>query len=187
MTISVETEAEPTLKTEAEPSSVAELDSEELAFFRAPPPPGRSRESRIVLDAEGRFTQDGAPFAHAKLAQAFHRWIGRHPEDGRYILMNGLDWSYFTVLDAPFFVRAVHERDGALWLTLSDDSEEPLDPARVRVAESGALYTQVKAGTRGGPYEAKLTRHAQAALAPWLDERDGVPILRIGDRELPLG
>lgn len=156
---------------------------EELeAFFRAAPPPGRSRESRIVLDAEGRFSQNGEPFDHAKLAQAFHRWIGRHPDDGRYILSNGLDWSYFTVEDAPFFVRQLAEKQGTLVLGLSDDSEEPLDPAQCRIAESGALYTQVKHGARGGPFEAKFTRHAQTALAPYLEEGPEGPRLRVGER-----
>ena len=153
----------------------AELD----AFYGAPPPPGRSRESRIVLDAEGRFSQDGQPFDHQKLAGAFHRWIGRHPHDGRYILTNGLDWSYFTVTDAPFFVRELNERDGAIELTLSDDSTERLEPSRCRIGGDGALYTQVKRGARGGPFEAKFTRHAQNALAPYLAEIEGAPALRL--------
>lgn len=156
--------------------------AEELtAFFRAPPPLGRSRESRIVLDGEGRFSQDGSPFEHAKLAQAFHTWIGRHPDDGRYILSNGLDWSYFTVEDAPFFVRSLVEKEHALWLVLSDGSEERLEPARCRVGESGALYTTVKDSVRGGPFDAKFTRHAQTALAPYLEDRDGVVHLRARD------
>lgn len=163
--------------------SPAELE----AFFRAPAPPGRSRESRIVLDAEGRFSQDGAPFDHAKLAQAFHKWISRHPDDGRYILSNGLDWSYFTVADAPFFVRSITEKDAALWLALSDDSEEKLDPARCRTSDSGALYVMVKHDARGGPFEAKFTRHAQTALAPYLVEDGTRARLRIGNETHTLG
>jgi hypothetical protein len=149
---------------------------EELeAFYRAPPPPGRSRESRIVLDAEGRFSQDGAPFDHHKLAAAFHKWIARHPDDGRYILTNGLDWSYFTVEDAPYFVRQLTEREGEITLMLSDGSEEVLHPAKTRVGKDGALYTQVKAGA----FEAKFSRHAQTALAPYLVELEGQPALRL--------
>jgi len=160
---------------------------EMAAFFRAPAPPGRSRESRIVLDAEGRFSQDGAPFDHLKLASSFHRWIARHPDDGRYILSNGLDWSYFTVVDAPFMVRQLEPTESGLQVILSDDSKEPLDPAGLRIAESGALYLQVKRDVRGGPFEAKFSRHAQTALAPWLEERDGAPMLRLGERVHPLG
>ena len=81
--------------------------SEHPEFFRLPAPEGRSRESTIRLDAEGHFFHDGAPVEHAKLADAMHTWIARHPDDGRYILSNGYDWSYFTVEDAPFVVRSV--------------------------------------------------------------------------------
>lgn len=145
------------------------------AFYRAPPPPGRSRESRIVLDAEGRFSQDGEPFDHHKLAAAFHKWIARHPDEGRYILTNGLDWSYFTVEDAPYFVRQLAEREGEITLILSDDTEEALVPAHLRIGREGALYTQVKKGA----FEAKFTRHAQTALAPYLVELEGQPALRL--------
>ena len=149
---------------------------EREAFYRAPPPPGRSRESRIVLDAEGRFSQDGAAFDHHKLSAAFHRWIARHPDDGRFILTNGLDWSYFTVEDAPYFVRQLAEREGNITLTLSDGSEEALVAANTRLGKDGALYTKVKNGT----FDAKFTRHAQTALAPYLVELDGKPALRHG-------
>ena len=62
-------------------------------FFRFPAPEGRSRESTIRLDAEGRFHHEGNVVEHPKLAEAFHTWIARHPDDGRYILTNGYDWT----------------------------------------------------------------------------------------------
>ena len=31
------------------------------------------------------------------LARALASWIARHPDDGRFILTNGYDWTYFTV------------------------------------------------------------------------------------------
>ena len=77
-------------------------------FFRLPPPPGRSRESTIVLDAEGRFFHEGAPVTHRGMARAFASWVARHPDDGRYILSNGYDWSYFRVEDAPRFRTATY-------------------------------------------------------------------------------
>src|SRR5271169_6603400 len=99
-------------------------------FFRFPAPEGASRESTIRLDADGRFFHDGAPVEHPGLAAAMHTWIRRHPDDGRYILSNGYDWTYFTVDDAPFLVRRL-ERDGArVWLNLSDGTREEWDPSR---------------------------------------------------------
>ena len=41
------------------------------------------------------------------MATAFASWITTHPDDGRFILTNGYDWTYFTVKDAPFFVKRV--------------------------------------------------------------------------------
>jgi hypothetical protein len=155
-------------------------------FFRSPAPEGRSRESTIRLDAEGRFSHEGQPIAHAKLAQAMHTWISRHPDDGRYILNNGYDWSYFTVEDAPFFVRSVRFDSGQTILHLSDDTEEPWDPRKTRLSEADALYTEVKAEAFGGPFRAKFTRHAQASLAPVLEDDDGVPAVTVANERVRL-
>ena len=151
-------------------------------FFRLPPPAGRSRESTIRLDASGRFSHEGAPVEHAGMARAFASWIARHPDDGRYILSNGWDWSYFTVDDVPFFVERVFERDGRPWLELSDTSVEPLEPKGLRMPREDALYVRVK----GGEFEARFGREAQLGLLPWLEERnDGRLELRIAaDRHL---
>lgn len=134
-------------------------------FFRLPPPEGRSRESTIRLDAAGRFTHDGAPVEHPGMARAFASWIARHPDDGRYVLNNGWDWTYFTVEDVPFFVERVFERGGRPWLELSDGSEEALDPRALRMPAEDTLYVRVKQGA----FEARFRRHAQLGLGPWLE------------------
>jgi hypothetical protein len=153
-------------------------------FFRLPPPEGRSRESSIRLDAAGRFSHDGAPVEHPGMARAFASWIARHPDDGRYILSNGWDWTYFTVDDVPFFVERVFEREGRPWLALSDGSEEPLAPDGFCLRGEDALYVRVK----GGEFEARFGRQAQLGLAPWLEERtDGGLLLRIQGDHYPLG
>ncbi|HEY2510648.1 MAG TPA: hypothetical protein VGI39_07325 [Polyangiaceae bacterium] len=139
-------------------------------FFRFPAPEGRSRESTIRLDGEGRFWHEGNLVEHAKLAQAMHGWVDRHPDDGRFILTNGYDWTYFTVEDAPYFVRSVRPTEDAVLLELSDGSEEAWDPSRARIGANEAIYTPVKAGKAHGPYEAKFTRYAQAQLGPLLVE-----------------
>jgi hypothetical protein len=157
-------------------------------FFRFPAPEGRSRESTIRLDAEGRFWHEGALVEHPGLAAAMHTWISRHPDDGRYILTNGYDWTYFTVEDAPYLVKSVRLEPARVVLVLDDASEEPWDPARTRAAESGALYAEVKPGARGGPFEARFTRHAQAALAPVLvPAEDGSPAAKLGDAVTRIG
>ena len=146
-------------------------------FFRFPAPEGRSRESTIRLDAEGQFLHDDAPVEHPKLAEAFHTWIARHPDDGRYILTNGYDWTYFIVDDVPYFVRAVKDDGGDAILVLSDGSEEPLDPSTVKQKDGADLYLKVKKDAKGGPFDAKLTRFAQTQLGPFLKVEDGRPVL----------
>jgi hypothetical protein len=148
-------------------------------FFHFPAPEGRSRESTIRLDASGTFTHDGEVVLHPGLAQAMHTWIRRHPDDGRYILSNGYDWTYFTVDDAPFTVRSVRRDGDHLVLALSDATEEEWDltgPQSTRTGPDGALYAKVKRGA----FEAKFTTHAQGKLAPFLEEVDGSPCVRVG-------
>jgi hypothetical protein len=142
-------------------------------FFRFPAPEGRSRESTIRLDAAGQLWHDGRRVDHPALAAAFHSWIGRHPDDGRYILSNGYDWTYFTVDDAPYLVRALRIEPRAVFLGLSDGTEETWDPESTRVGVDGALYAVVKREAPGGPYEAKFTQHAQSSLAPLLVDVEG--------------
>jgi hypothetical protein len=154
-------------------------------FFRFPAPEGRSRESTIRLDAEGRFFHDGERVEHPGLEAAMHTWISRHPDDGRYILTNGYDWTYFTVEDVPYFVRGVRIEPDAVVLRLSDGSEEQWNAHETRVS-GDRIVTLVKRAARGGPFEARFDRHAQIALGPVLDEEDGRPVARIGGEVVPL-
>jgi hypothetical protein len=158
-------------------------------FFRFPAPEGRSRESTIRLDAEGRFWHEGNLVEHPKLAQAMHVWVSRHPDDGRYILTNGYDWTYFTVDDAPYFVRSLRITPDAVFLRLSDGAEEPWEPAASRVGQGDALYTRVTPGAPGGPFEAKFTRFAQAELSSILVEPESgaMPAASIGGRVVRIG
>jgi len=152
-------------------------------FYRLAPPPGTSRESTIVLDAEGKFWHDGERVDHPSLEKALHGWIARHPDDGRFILTNGYDWTYFRVEDAPYTVRALGLATDAVTLQLSDDTEEVLVPESLRVGRGDAVYAKVK----GGGFEARFSRHAQTALAPLLEEAsDGSLELHIGGRAYPV-
>ena len=152
-------------------------------FFRLPPPPGRSRESRIVLDESGRFWNGPVPIDHPGMATAFASWITTHPDDGRFILTNGYDWTYFTVKDAPYFVRHVSSTPDGPVLRLSDGTEEPLDPRAVTVSDEGVLYTRVKAGR----FEARLSSTAQKEMVDAIVEGEGgAPHVRVGAEEHPV-
>ena len=151
-------------------------------FYRLAPPPGASRESTIVLDGEGRFWHDGELVEHPALAAGLRSWIALHPDDGRPILTNGYDWTYFRVEDAAYIVDALRvEPDGGVTLRLFDDTEEPLDPGTLTLGEGGVVYARVK----GGRFEARFSRHAQTQLAPVLTD-DEPPAVRIRDRVVVL-
>jgi uncharacterized protein len=144
-------------------------------FFRLAPPPGASRESTIRLDAQGRFWHDGVLVEKPALAAALHRWIARHPDDGRYILTNGYDWTYFEVEDVPYFVESIALEEQGIRMTLTDGAQEWLEPATLRGLGNG-LYAKVK----GGAFEARFSRHAQIALEPALEEgAEGEVVLKV--------
>lgn len=151
-------------------------------FFRFPAPPGQSRESTIRLDGEGRFWHSGELVEHPGLLEALPRWISRHPDDGRYILTNGYDWTYFTVDDVPFFVRGISSGEEPE-LLLSDGTREPFPADGYRLGREGAFYCPVK----GGAFEARFTPGAQAALAELVaPDSNGSEALWVGGRRLPL-
>lgn len=155
-------------------------------FFRLPAPGGASRESSIVLDEQGRFFHDGAPVEHPGMARAFSTWIDRHPDDGRFILNNGYDWTYFEVKDAPFLVVAIHGAQGGasrVELELSDATREPLRPELLELGENDALYQPVK----GGRFLSRFSRPAQLSLAPLLGQaQNGAIFLELGGRRFDL-
>jgi hypothetical protein len=113
------------------------------------------------------------------MKRAFFRWIDRHPDDGRFILQNGYDWTYIEVEDVPFFIRALRPEGEQIVVVLSDDSEEVLDPASVGTGDDDTLYARVK----GGRFEARFTQEAQAGLVPFVVETpDGGFGLEVGGR-----
>lgn len=159
--------------------------SEHPEFYRLAPPEGRSRESTIRLDGEGHFFHDDAPVEHPKLRDAMHTWIKRHPDNGRYILDNGYDWTYFSVDDVPFFVRHLSRKNGEPRMVLSDGSEEDIE-APLTEAADGSLRTEVKRSAQGGPFTAKFSRHAQTELAPFLEaDAEGI-VLRLATRQIAI-
>lgn len=155
--------------------------SDHPEFFRFPPPEGRSRESSIVLTKDGRFFHEGAPVTHVGMRKAFASWLGRHPDDGRYILTNGYDWTYLTVEGALRFVQSVHDREGQPVLELLDGKELPLEPQALSCDAEGRLWVALGEGE-----QACFAKAAQLELSPWLVERDGAVGLQIGAQYWPI-
>jgi uncharacterized protein len=142
---------------------------------------GRSRETTIARDAQGRWFQDGQPLEHPNLTRSFDRWIDR-AEDGRYCLKNDINWAYITLQGPAFFVRSVEQTPAGLTLLLSNDSKETLRPETLRSGEDGALYCDVAAGRM----VARFDRNAAAALEALLHEDEqGVYLAIAGQRIRP--
>jgi len=123
-------------------------------------PEGRSRESSIVLTKAGRFCMT-APCRASGHAQGLRSWLTRHPDDGRYILSNGYDWSYLTVEGAAYFVRDVRAQNQRPELELLDVRTLPLDPLALSSDPEGKLWVRLPEGE-----QACFTAAAQLALSP---------------------
>lgn len=136
---------------------------------------GRSRETTIVRDAEGRWFHDGQALEHANLTHAFDCWLAR-AEDGRYCLSNDINWAYVTIEGAPLFVRSLKIVGDDVVLKLSDDREETLVASTLRLGPEGALYCDARKGTM----TARFDRHAMFQLEPLVGEDDRGQTLRIG-------
>lgn len=146
------------------------------------------RRSEISIDREGRFIHEGAEVTHEGLKRALFRWLDRlPPPDGRYVLR--LDERRFAFLenveDTPLVARAARiDPAGAVFLALSDGSDEPLDPVTLTVDDAGVL----RAWVRGGRLEARLTTSAAAVIADLIDvgEEGARPRLRHAGRTFVL-
>lgn len=142
---------------------------------------GRTRETTIVRDAEGRWFHDGQPLSHPSLSRAFDSWVER-AEDGRFCLRNDINWAYITLQGPAHFVRSVELRDDGAWLQLSNGKRERLDPDTLRQDARGQLFCDVQ----GGQMVAGFDRHAASGLAEVLSEdADGVYVAIGGQRYRP--
>ena len=143
-------------------------------------PEGRSRETKIRRDAEGKWFNDGVPITHPSLVRAFDCWLELAP-DGRTCLRNSINWAYVTVEGAPRFVRrvVVGARDSETQLYLSNETVVPLAIETLRQGPDGALYCDVP-----GPMVARFDRAAMMGLLDHIAEDERGLLLRFGEREV---
>ncbi|HEY8427962.1 MAG TPA: hypothetical protein VIL20_06285 [Sandaracinaceae bacterium] len=137
---------------------------------------GRTRETKIRRDAEGRWFNDGVEITHPLLREAFDAWLCRAPDgSGRYCLSNDINWAYVEIEGPPRFVRGVSVEGDRVALRLSDGRVVALDPRTLRQGRDGALYCDVGEGL-----SARFERHAVMQLAELLGEDDAGVYLRVG-------
>ena len=124
---------------------------------------------RIELDAEGCFWHQGERFQNDKLSSLFHRSIQR-TDGGTYLIVIP-PYSYpFVVADAPRQVRHIRQDDARVWLVLSDEQEQILEPSTLSYVPDRGLYCQVDApGVQRWP--ARFLRPAYYALLSHIDQQ----------------
>ncbi len=157
----------------------------------APPTPEAlellRRSARLRVDAQGRWWHEGEPFTNERLAALFSRGLGWRPRegggllDGEATLTVGVQWCYVECDRTPFLVtRLTAEGEPrGLWASLNTEAR-----AEVRAAW---LEGEVRfVALHGAAPAARLSRHAQARCAEWLEEREGLLALRVGERLLPV-
>lgn len=138
---------------------------------------GRTRETRIRRDAEGRWFNDGVEVTHPLLRQAFDRWLCLAPDgSGRFCLSNDINWAFVTIEGAPRFVRRVAIEGPAVRLVLSDERVVPLEPHTLRQGDDGALYCDVPDGLA-----ARFDRHAMMQLGELIGEDQEGVYVRVGE------
>lgn len=141
---------------------------------------GRTRETSIRRDAQGRWYYEGAQLTHPRLVESFNQWLGK-ADDGRFCLKNDINWAYIAVEGPAHFVRRAQVVEGQVRLGLSNGAQETLVPESLRQGPDGALYCTVGAGLT-----ARFESAAAVALADLLGEDgEGIYITLAGARFRP--
>ncbi|MET0387844.1 MAG: hypothetical protein ABW321_17865 [Polyangiales bacterium] len=141
---------------------------------------GKTRETNIRRDAQGRWYEGADALEHPNLVRAFDHWLER-AEDGRWCLKNDINWAYVSIEGPPLFVRTVQLQPGSPpLLTFSDGRTEPLEVASLRQGPDDALYCDARAGE----YVARFDRHAQQLLEPLLREDEQGIYLALGNERI---
>jgi hypothetical protein len=136
---------------------------------------------RLRVDVEGEWWDDDVQITHPGVLANLR---GNLRKDGEGYFIQTRVRIPVEVADAPFVVTRVERRGEALQAWLNDGSEQPIDPATLRLGTGDVPYCAVK----GGAFHARLSRAATfqlLALAQY-DEPTGHGSLHLGGREYAL-
>jgi hypothetical protein len=132
-----------------------------------------------VLHHDGSWTHEGHPITHAKLREHFDRSVRYLPEERKYVVTLRHFRGEIAVEEAAFFVRTFER--GSANITLSDRSQETLDPATLAPSPiDGALLCRVKRDLAPGGLLARFAHAAQAELLHAIDASPSGMRLRVG-------
>lgn len=139
----------------------------------------------IVIDEEGNWQHNGAPFTNKKIIDFFNRSINV-TADGTYVLHYS-DFTYpIIVIDAPVFITGVRFEGFGVFekilINLSTGLTEELDIHSLYYKSNNALYCTVC----DGRFPAKFKRSPSFHILERLEERDGNYYLHIAGETLQL-
>jgi hypothetical protein len=151
-----------------------------------------NRASGILIDRQGQFWHEQQQVEHEGFRRALFSWLDRLPApDGRYILrLDEARFVFLEVQDTPLVAKTlrwqVTGNVGAMVMSLTDGSDEPLDVDTVTYDQEGTL----RAVVRNGRLEARLSTAAMSTLAAYLHESDegwqlalpGMPVATLRSR-----
>ena len=148
----------------------------------AAPGPPPLRPFGLVLQRNGRFRHEGQAIVHPRLRALFERSVRYLPDQQKYVVQVGRFRGEIELEEAGFFVRSVDVASGRI--SLSDGTEEPLDPATLRPSalDGDALLCTVKCELSPGGLPARFEPGAQAELLLAVEEAPSGHRLRLGDR-----
>ena len=136
----------------------------------------------IRFGRDGHWYADGEQITNPRIVKLFSRNVVRQ-EDGSYRIQIGWDKAPIEVDDTPYVVRRIDaDGDGNLIVELNDESREPLAGSSLEISAENVVYCRVK----GASERARLLRAACHQLAPYIHEKQGHYVVRIGAAEYPI-
>ncbi|MDQ5985664.1 MAG: hypothetical protein CSYNP_01378 [Syntrophus sp. SKADARSKE-3] len=134
----------------------------------------------IRIDKEGIWYFRGAEMFRREIVNFFYENM-RLDETGQYLIElpgeNG-DRCYVEVEDTAFVVKSVFVKNisdngrKSIILGLSDDTEEILDPATLKIGEENVLYCVIKKSANNRIFKARFSRAGYYQLAEYIDYDD---------------
>jgi len=142
----------------------------------SPIDPAQWELPRLTINREGEWLHEGEEITHPGILANLRGSLRR--DEAGYFIQAGPVRIPVEVADAPFVVTRIEPDGQTLRLTLNDGTEEPLDPATLRLTSGEVPYCRV----RGGRFEARLSRAAAYQLGQLVeyDEQTGRAVLHVG-------
>ncbi len=138
--------------------------------------PAEWKLPHLTINRDGEWLHEGEEITHPGIL-ANLRGDLRRDEVG-FFVQAGPVRIPVEVADTPFVVTRVEPDGETLRLTLNDGTQEPLDPATLRLTAGEVPYCRIKSGR----WEARLSRPAAWELGQLVEynERTGEATLRLG-------